>query len=103
MNPILQQNIMKDLGLDALPQDQQEQALQGISKIIFQSVIIKLLEKMNDEDAAEFEKVMEANMDNEEVVLSFLQSKFPDLDNIVSGEIAKFKQEGVDFMKQTQN
>lgn len=94
---------MKDLGLDALPQDQQERALQSISKVIFQSVIIKLLEKMSEEDVTEFEKMMEANMDNEEVVLSFLQSKFPDLDNIVSEEIAKFKQEGVDFMKQVQN
>lgn len=43
MPTILQRNILRDLELDKLPEKQQEEILSGIGKIIFQSVLIRIL------------------------------------------------------------
>ncbi len=99
MDDILKQNIIKDLGIDTLPKDQQEQALLKIGKIIFQGVLIKVLNKLNDEDKDRLDAILIEKPSDQEVVLNFLRSKISDFDEIVNGEVAEFKRESVDLMK----
>ena len=99
MTTILQKNIIKDLGLDTLPEKEQEEALLIIGKIIFQSVLIRTMEELDEKSKNEFEKILSEKPNDEEAILGFLQSKLPNLDEIVNDEVSKFKQESVDFMK----
>ncbi|MBI4691842.1 MAG: hypothetical protein HY773_00110 [Candidatus Terrybacteria bacterium] len=99
MATILQKNIISDLGLDKLSEKEQEEALQSIGRIIFQSVLIRVMEEMDDKGKDEFEKVLSEKPNDEEAILNFLQTKLPNLNEIVNEEVAKFKQESVDFMK----
>ena len=99
MNTILQENIIKDLGLENLPQKEQEESLLSIGRIIFQSVMIKVMEELDEAGKDEFEKILAEKPNDEEAILNFLRSKLPNLDEIVNDEVAKFKQESVDFVK----
>lgn len=101
MNDILKQNIINTLGIDVLPQAEQEEALETMGRIIFQAVLIRVVEELKDEDKDEFEKVLENAQGNEDALFNFLKAKLPDLDSIVEEEVAKFKQANVDFMKAT--
>ncbi len=99
MTTILQENIIKDLGLENLPQKEQEEALLNVGRIIFQSILIRVMEELDEAGKNEFEKILTEKPNDEEAVLNFLQSKLPNLNEIVNDEVLKFKQESVDFMK----
>lgn len=94
----MQKNIIQNLGLGDLPEKEQEEALMTIGKIIFQSVLIRVMDDLSDEDAGAFEKLLEEKPDDQEAILGFLQAKVSNLDEIVNDEVAKFKQESVDFI-----
>lgn len=99
MDNILKQNIINNLGISALPQEEQEEAMTRIGNIIFQGVLIRIIEVMSDSDKDEFEKVLSEKNGESEAVLEFLRLKIPNLNEIVNEEVAKFKQESVNFMK----
>ncbi len=99
MDDILKQNIFKTLGLDRLPLAKQEEALLGISKIIFQAVLIRVFEELNEEDKDELEALLVRKPDDETAMLAFFRGKLPNLDDIVDEEIRKFKAESVDLIK----
>lgn len=99
MNNTMQQNIIKELGLDRLPQTEIEEILLRVGKIIFQSVMIRVLEELDDSVKDEFDALLSQKPDDQEAVLQFLRSKLPNLDDIVNEEVQKFKEESADFMK----
>lgn len=99
MVSILQKNIIKELGLDTLPEKEQEQALLDIGRIIFQSVLIRVMEELDDKGKDEFEKILTEKPNDEEAILGFLQLKLPNLNDIVQEEVAKFKEESTGFME----
>lgn len=99
MATILQKNIISDLGLGKLPEKEQEEALQSIGRIIFQAVLIRTMEELDEKSKDEFEKILTEKPNDESAILEFLQTKIPNLNEIVNDEVSKFKQESVDFMK----
>ena len=103
MPTILQKNIIQDLGLGKLSEKKQEEALLSIGRIIFQSVIIRVMNELDKAGKDEFEKILTEKPNDEEAIMSFLQSQLPNLNEIVNDEVAKFKQESVDFMKKIQS
>ena len=98
MDDILKKNIIRDLGIGALPQEQQEEALLRIGNIIFQGALMKVVENMAEADKSEFEKLLSEKNNEPEAILNFLRSKIANLDEIISEEIRKFKQESADIM-----
>jgi succinate dehydrogenase flavin-adding protein (antitoxin of CptAB toxin-antitoxin module) len=98
MEDILKQNIIKDIGLDSLPEEEQKEAFLKIGEIIFSGVLSRVLDELSDEEASEFEKIISETPDDEEAVMGFMKAKVPNLDEIVNEEITKFKKESVDFM-----
>ena len=101
MKNILKQNIVKDLGLDTLPVEKQEEVLLRVGKIVFQNVIMRVLDELNEKDKSEFDKLLSERPDDEEAILSFLQSHISNIDGIVEEEITKFKEESLNVMQNT--
>lgn len=102
MEPILTQNIVKELGLDNLPEDKQLEILEKIGSIIFQSVLLRTLDIMSEEDKDEFEKLLSEKADDPDIVLKFMQNKVPNLDDIVKEEVVKFKTETLDIISKVE-
>ncbi len=99
MDEVVKQNIIKDLGLDKLPQKEQEQILLTIGKLIFQGVIIRVMGLLSEKDKDDFDKLLSEKIEDEEAVLNFLGSRIPNLNEIVNDEVASFKKESIDFQK----
>ncbi|MEK9154761.1 MAG: hypothetical protein AAB596_01690 [Patescibacteria group bacterium] len=99
MDNILKQNLIKEIGLDTLPQEEQESALLSIGRIIFQGVLIKVLDELNDKDKDELEKLLAEKSDDEAAILNFLRAKVANLEEIIKSEVERFKKESVDFTK----
>lgn len=101
MNTTLKENIIKELGLESLPEERKMEILLSIGRIVQQNIILRILDELKDEkDKDEFDKLLGEKGNDEQAIFEFLQSKIPKLDEIVNEEIAKFKQESVDFLAQ---
>lgn len=98
MNNILQANIIKQIGIDQLPPERQEEILLKIGEVIFGNIMLRVVEILGDEDKTQLDKLLSEQKDDGEPVLQFLQTKIPELDQIVADEVAQFKQESVDLM-----
>ena len=88
------------MGLDTLPEKDQEKALLSVGRIIFQAVLIRVMEKLNPREKDQFTKLLTEKPDDEKTILDFLKSKTPNLNEIVNEEVASFKKESLDFIKQ---
>lgn len=99
MQDIIKKNIIEDLGLDKLPQKDQEEMLLMIGRLIFQGVIIRVMSLLSEKDKDDFDKLLSEKIEDEEAVLKFLESRVPNLNEIINDEVASFKQESGEFMK----
>jgi len=89
MNPI-KNNIISSLNLDNLPEKEKEEIVLRIGSIIYQNVLMRVMEIMPDKDQDEFEKLLDNNAKPEEV-FAFLKNSVRDFEKIVNEEAEKFK------------
>jgi len=84
-------NLLKELGLNALPVDERNKLLSQIYETLELRVGMKLAENMNDEQLDEFEKFIDTN--DEAGALKWLESNFPNYKQVVADELEKLKNE----------
>lgn len=99
MDKYLKANLITKLGIDKLPPEKQADLLLKIGDTIFQAVITRVIEELSEEDRDAFDRLLDEKKDHEEAVFDFLQSKLPNLDEIVNEEIAEFKKETLETME----
>lgn len=87
----LDDNFLKDLGLDGLPEDDKKKMLVHIYETLELRVGMKLAENMSDEQLNEFEKL--ANANDESGSLKWLETNVPNYKDVVMAELEKLKQE----------
>ncbi len=103
MKEIINKDLMEELGISSLPEEEKNKVMERIGKLIYQSVIIRVLEKLDENDVDEFEKIVHSVQDSNEGaenILKFLRSKIVDFDEIVTEEISTFKQEGLNAISE---
>lgn len=88
----LKEKILEEINLDA-------KKLAIIEKLIYQSLIVRVMTLLGGEAKDEFDRLLMEKIDDEETVLNFLRIKIPDLDKLINEEIANFKKGGADFLK----
>lgn len=101
MHPVLQANIVKALGFDALSADKQTELLSTIGTIIYQRIMLRVLEELSETDKDEFDLLLGKEQRGGDELYQFLQSKIPHLSQLVHEEIVKFKQASLRFMEAT--
>jgi hypothetical protein len=97
------QSLIKELGIDNLPAEEQAEVLMGISRVIYQNITLRVLDELKEEDKDEFDAFLEKNPDDQEAIYEFLKSKIPNLDEIAKEEVEKFQKDSlniVDAMKE---
>lgn len=99
---ILQKNIMEELGFENLPEDKKEEISLRVSKIIYQNIMIRVVETLSEEQRDEFNKLLDEDIkegEESDKILEFLRSKIENFDDIVAEEVVRFKKESVDVMQ----
>ena len=92
-------NILHVLGIDTLPLEKQVEAMERLGGIVYQEVMLRVLDGMNEADKDEFEKLIEKNPDPESL-FAYLIGKVPDLDKMIGEEAESLRTEASDIMSE---
>ena len=87
----LDDNLLRELGLGALPAQEKNRMLQHIYETLEMRVGMKLAEQMTNEQLDEFEAFIERN--DEAGALKWLETNFPNYKQVVADELEKLKTE----------
>lgn len=89
MNPI-QKNITNALELDSLPPEEAQEIILRVGALIYQNVLMRVMEIMTEVDQDEFEKLLDNNTQADEIFI-FLKNKVEGFEKIIEEEALKFK------------
>jgi hypothetical protein len=105
MNDLILKNIEKELGLENLPEQEKNEILLRISTIIYQGVMLKIVDILSEEDQETLNDFFknEGGQDQGDKILTFLKSKIENLDDIVLEEVERFKKESTESMSAIKN
>ena len=101
MNPI-QKNISEVLELENLLPEERQEILLRVGAVIYQNVLMRVMEIMTEEDQDEFEKLLD-NKGKPEEIFTFLKNKVPDFEKIIEEESIKFRNKSSNIMDQIGN
>src|SRR5450830_911359 len=91
MNEEFNKKIVKDFGLEGMDSREQEQMIEKIGNLLFESVVERAVDVMDEETMNGFdEAIAEAGSDYQKVI-SFLKSRVPGFETIVSEELSRLK------------
>ncbi len=97
-NDLLKTNLITALGINNLSEEKQEEIIIQAGNVIFQGVLNKVIPLLTDSEKTEFEKILDNSNGDTIGMLNFLQAKVPNLERIIQGEVADFKQESLNVM-----
>ncbi len=89
MNPI-EKNLIDALDLSALSVGEQQEILIRTGTVIYQNVLMRVMEILTEEEQDKFEKLLDNEAKPEEI-FTFLKSKVKNFEQIIEEEAAKFK------------
>ena len=93
-------NLVEKLGLMSLPEEDRDAILEKTGHVVFQKVLARIMENLLDQDKVAFEALFSNEETKEEDILNFLNSKIPNLDDLVREEVSGFLKEADDIMSQ---
>lgn len=87
MDAALKANILAGFGLAGLPAEAQDEAIEKIGGVVFQGVLLRVIERMNEGEQKRFEEKLAAAGQNPDMLIAELRAAAPDFDEIVQTEI----------------
>jgi len=91
MNEEFKIKIVKDFGLENMDSREQEQMIEKIGNMLFESVVERAVDIMDEDAMNEFDWTIDDAGNDYQKIISFLKSKVPDFDKIVSEELSRLK------------
>jgi hypothetical protein len=88
----INKKIIGILEIDELPIDQQKRAMEELGPIVYQEIMVRVLDKMNEEDRKGFEELIAKDPDPE-TMFAYLSEKVPDVEQIAEEEAEKLQKE----------
>ena len=85
--------LVKALGIGSLPEEEQEAALERAGALVYQAVVTRALEEMDEATVDEFEKILEGTP-SPELLLAFFQEKIPNFEVMIAEEAKQFMELG---------
>ncbi|MEK7088745.1 MAG: hypothetical protein AAB913_01285 [Patescibacteria group bacterium] len=95
----VRKNIIELFEINNLSEDKQEETISRIGKIIFQSVLMRVLPILTEEELAQYEKLVENNVEPD-ALLDFFFERIPSFLQIVAAEAENFKKESTEVLSQ---
>lgn len=95
----IRKNIIELFEIEKLPEDQRQETINQIGKIIFQSVLLRILPLLDDEELAAYDTLMDGGATPDEA-LDFFAEKVPSFMGIVAEETENFRKDAAQFLKQ---
>ncbi len=91
MDENFKKKIAEDFGLGNMDSREQERMIEKIGNLLFESVVERAVDVMDESVMNEFDDVISNAGNDYQKVISFLKSRVPGFDEIVSGELSRLK------------
>lgn len=91
MDQNLKKKISDDFGLNKMDPFEQERMIEKIGNLLFELVIARSVDVMDENTVNEFDNVLETAGEDYQKVINFLKEKVPDFDKIVMDEMGRLK------------
>lgn len=93
MNNILSKDIIKEWGLESLPEAKQVEMVDRIGRIMYQAILVRALDILSEKEQTEFDLLLDEDTTTPQDVLAFLQKKIPTFDQLVEEERKSLKED----------
>ncbi|NTV41244.1 MAG: hypothetical protein HGA61_03135 [Candidatus Moranbacteria bacterium] len=84
--------LVKDLGIDSLPEDKQNELIIKMTEILLKRIFLETMEKLGDQGREEYEKMSEGQVEPEQVA-AFFKDKIRNYDEMVETIVNEFREE----------
>jgi hypothetical protein len=91
MNDEFNKKIIKDFGLENIDSREQERMIEKIGNLLFESVVERAVDEMDEDATNDFDGVITEAGNDYQKIISFLKSRVPEFDKIVSEELSRLK------------
>lgn len=91
MNDDLKKKIVEDFGLASMDSREQERMIEKIGNMLFESVVERSVDEMDEQTMNDFDKVVEEAGSDYNKVISFMKERVTGFDEIVSDELSRLK------------
>lgn len=91
MSDEFDKKIIRDFGLENMDSREQERMIEKIGNLLFESVVERAVDVMDEVAMNEFNTAIENAGSDYQKIVSFLKSKVPNFDKIVSEELSRLK------------
>lgn len=91
MDENLNKKIAKDFGLQEMDSREQERMVEKIGNLLFESVVERAVDEMDEEAMSDFDGILTEGAGDVQKILSFLQSRVPGFNKIVTEEMSRLK------------
>lgn len=88
----LSNNLIQELGLDALPEEKKISLLSAMTESVLKRITVEVLSRLSDEDQTQI-LAFQQNPPAPDVIETFLKTKIPDYDKIQETVVREFKDE----------
>ena len=99
MDQKLRQTIINAYNLGSLPEEEQNDIIERIGSLIFQGILMRVMEGMPENLQSEFEDMLDKDA-SPEMIIGFLRENVSDFENIAKEEAEKFQRESMSVMNQ---
>jgi len=83
--------IAEDFGLSSMDLGEQERMIEKIGNLLFESVVERSVDNMDENTMNDFDEAISTAGNDYQKIISFLKSRVPDFDTIVSEEMSRLK------------
>ncbi|MEQ1499854.1 MAG: hypothetical protein ABL917_00585 [Parcubacteria group bacterium] len=83
---ILSKDIVKEWGLSALSQSKQVEVLDSISRTIYQAVLVRSLDLLNEDEEKELDDLLDVDATTPDEVMAFLKKRIKKFTKILEDE-----------------
>ena len=90
-------DLIKELGLDNLPLQQQKDILENAGEAIFGSIMNRFVEILDDGEKTKLDAILN-DPEGLESAEDYLRGVIPNFDQIVTEEIVQFKSDSLEFL-----
>lgn len=91
MNEEFNKKIAEDFGLGSMDSREQERMIEKIGNLLFESVVERAVGVMDEEAMTDFEDTVANAGSDYQKVISFLKTRVPGFETIVSEELSRLK------------
>jgi hypothetical protein len=87
----LAKDIIKEWGLESLPQNKRAEVVERIGRMIYQAILVRSLDILSEKEQNEFDKLLDNDETTPQDVMAFLHSKIPTFEMLLGEEREKLK------------